>query len=841
MLGAGSFGLATATGVRAASTTTAAGRVVFVYDDSSTEDYTETFPVHQEMNAPGCIAANPGRFEEDRSLTESQLREMADAGWEVLSHTSEHRPVGDYELVREAAAGDTRVFPVVNNHGKNPGDRIRISDGVHSEVVTVAGYGSVDSRDYEDEYITLANPLESAFGTDARVRFTDEILHAALADSKAQLEAMGFTVTNFVYPYGNKSERAREWIPSYYDAVANGQWDSGLNAIDGLDPYRLHRRYFRSSSMTESELETYFDRLVHEDILGILAGHSERTDFTPERVRLALEMADERDVEVVTLREALTRLDGVDLGSRDAGTTDALSTDQPEASQWHRTRFPRNRDDPVVVAGPVSEGSEDPVHARVRGVAGWGFDFRFEEWSYLDGSAPTQRVDYLAAASGRDALDDGTHIEAGRVTTDETFVPVSFEEAFDATPVVLTQSQTCDDPEPVVTRLRDVSAAGMEVCLQEEEAAGDHAEETVGFVAFEPGTGAIGRDRFETGRTEDAVVDEWYRIDFQRTYTDPRFVASIQTYDGPNTAGVRYRNLSGDGVEVQIEEEQSADAETGHISERVGYFVAGTDTPRGETGSLSTDQPDRETWHTAALAREYDDPVVIAGPPSYEGWHEMHPRVRRVTGSDFEFQLEEWLYLDGSHWTEHLDYLALEMGAYQTGETRVEVGRVETDETFASIFFEQAFAATPVVFTQSQTHNGWHPIVTRPRDVSTTGMAVRLQEEEAEGPHSEEAVGYAAFESGAGTLGGAPFEVHRTGDLVTEEWYRIDFQRTYTDPQFVASIQTYDGPNTVELRYRNLAGNGVEVRLEEEQSADEETSHFTERVGYLVSEGAPAE
>ena len=33
------------------------GRVVFIYDDSPEEDYTQTFPVHRDEGVPGCIAA----------------------------------------------------------------------------------------------------------------------------------------------------------------------------------------------------------------------------------------------------------------------------------------------------------------------------------------------------------------------------------------------------------------------------------------------------------------------------------------------------------------------------------------------------------------------------------------------------------------------------------------------------------------------------------------------------------------------------------------------------------------------------------------------------------------
>jgi hypothetical protein len=47
----------------------------------------------------------------------------------------------------------------------------------------------------------------------------------------------------------------------------------------------------------------------------------------------------------------------------------------------------------------------------------------------------------------------------------------------------------------------------------------------------------------------------------------------MQTFDGNDTAGLRYQNLSGSSVDVRVEEEQSADDETRHVDEVVGYLV----------------------------------------------------------------------------------------------------------------------------------------------------------------------------------------------------------------------------------------------------------------------------
>lgn len=53
----------------------------------------------------------------------------------------------------------------------------------------------------------------------------------------------------------------------------------------------------------------------------------------------------------------------------------------------------------------------------------------------------------------------------------------------------------------------------------------------------------------------------------------PVVFAQPRTYNGANTANLRYRHLDETGVEVFVEEERSADDEVGHVSERVGVLV----------------------------------------------------------------------------------------------------------------------------------------------------------------------------------------------------------------------------------------------------------------------------
>lgn len=274
---------------------------------------------------------------------------------------------------------------------------------------------------------------------------------------------------------------------------------------------------------------------------------------------------------------------------------------------------------------------------------------------------------------------------------------------------------------------------------------------------------------------------------------------------------------------------------------RPGYGTADTSDSNvpGEVGSLDIYQSGPDEWHTVGLTNTYDTTVLVAGPLSYNGIHPAHLRVRDVSADGYEARVEEWMYLDGTHQTERADYLAMDAGTYSTDGVAIEAGHVSADHWFRPIDFDQDFDSRPVVFAQPLTFEGPNPIVTRLRDVTKAGAEVQLQEEEGErhdGAHRMETVGYVAAEPGSGTLYGRPFEVSCC-DHVDDDWQRVEFDGTYDDPRFLAAMQTHTGPNTANLRYRNLGSSGVELFVEEEQSDDDETHHLKERVGVFVIEG----
>ena len=80
-----------------------------------------------------------------------------------------------------------------------------------------------------------------------------------------------------------------------------------------------------------------------------------------------------------------------------------------------------------------------------------------------------------------------------------------------------------------------------------------------------------------------------------------------------------------------------------------------------------------------------------------------------------------------------------------------------------------------------------------------------------------------------------PFEVNRTGDVVTDQPYSLVFQKPFNDvPVFLADMQTADGSDTANLRWDYKDLYRVDVWVAEEQSKDSEMKHTSEAVGYML-------
>jgi hypothetical protein len=239
---------------------------------------------------------------------------------------------------------------------------------------------------------------------------------------------------------------------------------------------------------------------------------------------------------------------------------------------------------------------------------------------------------------------------------------ISFPLQFTVPPVVLAQTTTKADGSAVATRLRNVSTSQFQLRLQEEENNdGNHSEESVAWIAIEPGAITQGMP-FEAGTK--LATHLAASLSFFQGYAEPNFLGQIQTFNENNPVSLRYNSLANSGVNIYCQEEQSFDGETNHGFETVGYitFNGGGNLRTkdgelfGEAGSVDIDH----NFQTIPLSHGYHNPIVVFGGIPLADGSPATIRVKNVTPSSFQVQIDEWDYLDGTHALEKLSYFVVE-------------------------------------------------------------------------------------------------------------------------------------------------------------------------------------
>ena len=259
----------------------------------------------------------------------------------------------------------------------------------------------------------------------------------------------------------------------------------------------------------------------------------------------------------------------------------------------------------------------------------------------------------------------------------------------------------------------------------------------------------------------------------------------------------------------------------------------GSLTPVAVAGSVTVAQASASQWHPVAFQAPLADPVVVMGPPSSADAAPLTVRVRNVTTSGFEFQLDEWDYLDGAHGAETVSYLAVSRGVHTLADGRlVEAGTTTAKGSISTSSLSAPFATAPVLLAQVVSAGSSEGVTVRLRNVSTSSFQVRLQAQESTSGYGTEALAFVALAPGA-TAG--KLDAAATTNRVTDAFAGVTFGTTFASPPvFVAAMQSLNGSDPAALRYQLASASGVQVRVEEEQSADAETAHGTEVVGYVA-------
>ncbi len=242
---------------------------------------------------------------------------------------------------------------------------------------------------------------------------------------------------------------------------------------------------------------------------------------------------------------------------------------------------------------------------------------------------------------------------------------------------------------------------------------------------------------------EVSVGEQWKRVEFGKTFTDPVVVAKPASRNDPSPAVVRVRNVDAQGFEVRIQEWEYLDAllddDPAHAEEQVAYLAIERgsykleDGTRIEAGWFDTDAT--SGFETIRFAQSFTVPPVVMSSIVTYNEEEMAVvgRIGRIDTTGFGHMLQEQGLNDPAHAVERAAYIAWEPSQGVQNGIHFEAGTIDGVPTQQSsaVGFSGSYQSAPLLIADLQTTNDGTIGAVNPRwsDKSTTGVSLLLDQE----------------------------------------------------------------------------------------------------------------
>jgi hypothetical protein len=219
-------------------------------------------------------------------------------------------------------------------------------------------------------------------------------------------------------------------------------------------------------------------------------------------------------------------------------------------------------------------------------------------------------------------------------------------------------------------------------------------------------------------------------------------------------------------------------------------------------------------WTPIEMPSMASMPLLGYGPTSFNGAQPGVIRLRQSAsgGGNYEMRFQEYTYLDQFHVPELVDLIAFTEGVQTLDDgTMIVTGSFELSGTgkWEMIDFPVAFDGVPYLFLFAQTANGGQPPILRARNVTMIDFEASIHEEERlnGSGHLVERIAFYAIYSPAkqGTL------------MLNEEAISYSLHQMEVNHQ-----------------WSEVPGTDTDIKLEEEQSLDQELKHVLEGIDVMV-------
>ncbi len=243
-------------------------------------------------------------------------------------------------------------------------------------------------------------------------------------------------------------------------------------------------------------------------------------------------------------------------------------------ANWQWVPFSNQFDNPVILVSAPTLNAKTALTVDINEPTSDGFFVRLNSWE-AEGPGAPENLNFYVVEAGTHTLRDGTVIVAGRnQISNGKFQNLDFGTTFETTPVVFGQIENSDDAVTMRLNSVDNTGASWKSQLRESDDPILNVSHTAHWLAVEPGTGSTEYGDFEAGVV--ALNSDLRKVGFSGSYgAGPHAIFSIQSFNESDSVGVRLFSTEPTHLKVFLQEERSADIETVHAAESVGYFVFG--------------------------------------------------------------------------------------------------------------------------------------------------------------------------------------------------------------------------------------------------------------------------
>lgn len=249
------------------------------------------------------------------------------------------------------------------------------------------------------------------------------------------------------------------------------------------------------------------------------------------------------------------------------------------------------------------------------------------------------------------------YADSGTIDEIVRYVPLSL---FDD-PIIVLGPPSRNGGDPSTTRLQNVTASGFEYFLDEwDYLDGPHMDESIGYLVMDQSQKELGGLAADSGQV--LLDDQWIRVDFPQPFsTRPVVLTQVATFADTQAVTVRTRNVTGNGFEIRLQEEEAADGK--HGTELVHWIAVepGNGSVLGRPFEVGIQSKVTHRWKTISFSRSYTDPILLVDMLTFAGNNTADMRYRNLGTTSVQVMVEEEKSLDNevNHVNEDVGYIII--------------------------------------------------------------------------------------------------------------------------------------------------------------------------------------